>query len=127
MKLNRFPFLVTAVVLFGALECAGCKSKSDTAPAEEADKAAESPAAAASAAAEAPAEAPAPPAEKAETPQGTAPSTNHVWSKGYWRWQGGRYVWINGSWRHRPNGRHWVDGRWDNRRGRHVWIPGHWR
>ena len=56
-----------------------------------------------------------------------APAANQVWTKGYWRWQGGKYVWVGGHYQVRVGNRAWVDGHWEQRRGRHTWIPGHWR
>ncbi len=43
-----------------------------------------------------------------------APSPNHVWIGGYWRWNNN-------------NGRHeWVNGHWEQRRDGQFWAPGHW-
>jgi WXXGXW repeat (2 copies) len=41
-----------------------------------------------------------------------APSANHFWVPGYWRWDGHTHV--------------WVGGRWELTRAREVWVPQHW-
>ncbi len=53
----------------------------------------------------------APPAPQVEVIP-VAPSAQHVWISGHWRWDGARYVW---------NG-----GHWDLRRDGYVWSPAHW-
>src|SRR5678815_1929878 len=39
----------------------------------------------------------APPPPQVET-QGAAPSPRHIWTPGYWHWQGGRHAWQPGHW-----------------------------
>ena len=63
----------------------------------------------------------APPAPYVEVvPQRVYP--NHVWTAGYWAWQGGRHQWVAGRWEAPPQGR----SRWESHRW--VQIPGRgWR
>jgi hypothetical protein len=89
--------------------------------------------------------APPPPVERVEYP-GRAPSREHTWMKGYWRWDTGgvRYVWEPGHWMVQfapsappapryeepgrpPSERHvWVRGyhKWTGHEW--IWINGHW-
>lgn len=70
------------------------------------------------------------PADRVEHP-GVAPSRDHRWTKGHWRYEGVRgYVWTPGRWvvefapaappapRYENPGRPISD--------RHMWVPGHW-
>jgi hypothetical protein len=66
-----------------------------------------------------------PPAEQVEAP-GPPPSTEHVWIKGHWRWQG-KWVWRPGHWETIRHGHEWVAGRWERRHHNWVWVGGHWR
>src|SRR5687768_15050635 len=69
----------------------------------------------------------APPAVRVET-QTVSPGPNHVWTRGYWRWNGATYVWVPGSWMVRPRpAAAWVEGHWLRRGGRYVWVAGRWR
>ncbi len=68
-----------------------------------------------------------PPAVRVEV-RGVAPSPNHVWISGHYRWDGDEYDWVLGHWEVRPRARAvWVDGHW--KKGRHGWhwMPGHWK
>ena len=42
----------------------------------------------------------------------SAPSSNHVWISGFWRWSNGRHV--------------WNPGHWEPARPGYFWAPGHW-
>jgi hypothetical protein len=58
---------------------------------------------------------------------GTAPAPNHVWIRGYHRWNGSGYVWWPGRWEQRPRARAvWVDGHWEHHARGWYWIAGHW-
>ena len=68
----------------------------------------------------------APPAPRTEV-VGVAPSPAHVWVKGYYVYQNGRYVWLPGHWETRPrSGAIYVAGHWDRTSRGWVWTPGHW-
>ena len=67
-----------------------------------------------------------PPAEQVET-QPAAPSNDHVWIKGHWRWNGHDWVWAPGHWEARRAGYEYVPGHWEHRTKGYVWIGGHWR
>jgi hypothetical protein len=70
----------------------------------------------------------APPPPRREVIVGVAPSSNHVWIGGYWRWDGHTHVWVGGAWHPRPKpSAVWVEGRWERRGNGHVWIAGTWR
>jgi hypothetical protein len=86
---------------------------------------------------------PDPPKRRYESP-GRAPSRDHVWQRGNWRWNEREYVWVPGHWERAyapkappagrfenrgraPSDRHvWIDGywRWDGKQ--YVWVSGHW-
>lgn len=57
-----------------------------------------------------------------------APSARHVWTAGYWSWNGKAHVWVGGAWVVPPRAKTvWVDGHWKKSGGGWVWVPGHWR
>jgi WXXGXW repeat (2 copies) len=59
---------------------------------------------------------------------GVAPTTAHVWVRGYWVYRNGRWVWIAGHWELRPRpGALWVAGHWDRTSRGWAWTPGHWQ
>jgi hypothetical protein len=59
---------------------------------------------------------------------GVAPAPEHVWSPGYYRWDGAGYIWVAGHWEARPRARAvWVPGHWRHTRHGWYWIEGHWR
>ena len=60
--------------------------------------------------------------------RGPAPSRNHVWQRGYYRWDGAAYVWVPGRWEigPRPHARR-VEGHWRHGRRGWFWVEGHWR
>src|SRR5436190_4530300 len=59
---------------------------------------------------------------------GVAPSTAHIWVRGYWVHRNGQYVWIAGHWELRPRpGAIWVPGHWDSTSRGWVLTPGHWQ
>jgi len=56
-----------------------------------------------------------------------APSTEHIWVRGYWMNSNGRWTWIPGHYERRPRaGVAWVQGHWDRTSRGWVWTPGHW-
>jgi hypothetical protein len=66
----------------------------------------------------------APPAERTEA-RPESPSSEHLWIRGHWQWEG-RWVWREGHWElHRPR-QHWVEGHWIHARRGHYWEAGHW-
>jgi hypothetical protein len=67
----------------------------------------------------------APPAERVEV-IGVAPSANHFWVHGYWRWNGGGYDWAPGRWEVRREGYNWIPGHWRATGGGWVWEEGRW-
>jgi hypothetical protein len=56
-----------------------------------------------------------------------APSNNHFWVGGHWRWEGGKHVWVPGHYEVRRRGSHYEPAHWSNRGGRWHYVPGHWR
>jgi len=58
-----------------------------------------------------------------------APSPQHVWVPGYYRWSAGAYVWAPGRWRVPPAHYHaWVPGHWSHHQAHGwYWVNGHWR
>ena len=68
----------------------------------------------------------APPAVREET-RGTAPSPNHIWIAGLWKYDGGKYVWLPGSWeRPATEDMTWVPGAWLKTASGYEHVPGHW-
>ena len=68
----------------------------------------------------------APPAPQVEV-IGAAPSANHFWIGGHWRWEGGRHVWEAGRWEVRRTGATWEPAHWAHFGHQWRFIPGHWR
>jgi len=69
----------------------------------------------------------APPPPQVEV-QGVAPSPRHVWTPGYWQWNGQRHVWNGGHWVEPPQvGMVYDAPRWENRGGRYFFNDGRWR
>jgi hypothetical protein len=153
--------LVAVAMMAGVLGAAGCKKSDDQrAPQESAPVAqptAEAPKAEAPAAAKeeattvikatATTQLPAPPALRVEN-SGPAPSTRHVWRRGYWRWNAPTtvYVWESGYWEdpmayapyappalrvedpgYAPaDGYFFVPGYWRWSGREYAWTYGHW-
>ena len=153
--------LVAVAMMVGALGAVGCKKSND--PATQQDSApvaqptAEAPKVDAPAAAQgeattvikasATARLPAPPVLRVENP-GRAPSTRHIWRRGYWRWDAPTtvYVWAPGYWEdpsmYAPYGPpavryedpgyapaaeyFFVPGYWRWSGREYVWSHGHW-
>ena len=57
-----------------------------------------------------------------------SPSRDHVWIRGYHRWDGHAYAWVPGRWEVPPR-RHavWVQPRWVHRNGGYVFVEGYWK
>lgn len=69
----------------------------------------------------------APPPPQVEV-QGVAPSPRHIWTPGYWHWNGARHVWVGGHWQEPPQvGMTWEAPKWENRGGRYYFNDGRWR
>jgi len=68
---------------------------------------------------------PAPPVEAIT--MAPAFSSDYVWVRGYYTYNGTRYVWVPGNWqlRPRPNAI-WVPGTWSQTDKGWVWTPGQW-
>ena len=66
----------------------------------------------------------APPAARVEV-IGRAPSANHFWVNGYYRFANNRYEWLGGHWDVRRVGFTYVQGHWDNIGGVYHFVPGH--
>lgn len=58
-----------------------------------------------------------------------APSPQHVWIAGYWRWDpmARRHAWMAGRYDLGRPGRAWVPAHWVQRGWRWRYMPGHWR
>jgi hypothetical protein len=67
----------------------------------------------------------APPSARFEV-RGVAPSANHFWSPGYYRWSGREHVWVGGSWILRRPGYTFVGPAWRPGFRRFEYAPGHW-
>src|ERR1700733_7551120 len=67
----------------------------------------------------------APPPEKMEVVP-VAPSTDHVWIRGHWHWDGVQWVWRGGQYELRRVGYRWVPARYEQRGPAFYYIPGHW-
>ena len=151
--------LVAAAMVLGAFGAVGCNRPAGevsmpestpvvapapapvaAAPAKEESKVVLAPAPAA-------ARIPAPPVLRVENP-GMAPSANHRWMRGFWRWEAPRtqYVWVPGFWQNvretapfAPPAPRFEDpgcspgteysfapGYWSWSGREYVWIGGHW-
>lgn len=66
-----------------------------------------------------------PPPERVEV-VAVAPSPEHVFIRGHWRWERG-WVWEAGHWEVRRAGHEFVVGHWARRPRGWLWVPGHWR
>lgn len=62
----------------------------------------------------------APPEARVETPP-RHPRPHHVWTNGYWAWNGHRHVWVHGRYVPERRGYVWRQAHWER-------TPhGHWR
>lgn len=50
----------------------------------------------------------------------------YVWSRGYWRWEGGRYVAVHGHWEPERQGYRYVHPHWEQHRDGWHWQRGGW-
>jgi hypothetical protein len=149
MKLSNRERFLAATMIVAALCATGCRrgrSDDDSAsnqpqPAGTDNSGAQAPVPAQTApGAE---QAPAPPAPQQEA-SGPAPSTDHFWVNGHWKWVGRRYEWIPGHWAvsvapsappairyenpgYAPSTRHvWMRGYWKWSGTEWTWVGGHW-
>jgi hypothetical protein len=58
-----------------------------------------------------------------------APSPQHVWIAGHWRWDPmvRRHVWLAGRYDLGRPGMRWMPAHWVQRGWRWRYVPGHWR
>lgn len=69
---------------------------------------------------------PAPPASLEEGPASPAPSQNHFWVPGCWRYQVDRYVWRPGFWSVGQDNWVWVPDSYVTVTGGCNYVPGYW-
>jgi len=70
---------------------------------------------------------PMPPAPQLEV-RGIAPSPTHVWTPGYWEWDGRDWVWVNGKWIELSSPEAvWMPGHWEWNGRNWIWVSGYWR
>jgi hypothetical protein len=50
----------------------------------------------------------------------------YIWSRGYWRWEGGRYVAVHGHWEPVREGYRYVHPHWVQRNDGYHWQGGGW-
>jgi hypothetical protein len=67
----------------------------------------------------------APPAARYEV-RTVAPSANHFWTPGYYRWNGRSHVWYGGRWEARRANYDYMGPRWVASGRRYEYVPGHW-
>jgi hypothetical protein len=67
----------------------------------------------------------APPMARREV-YGRAPSANHFWAPGYYRWNGRQHVWTAGRWEAQRVGYTYIGPQWQRRDTRWEYIPGRW-
>ena len=69
-----------------------------------------------------------PPEPRDETQYAVAPPTSdYVWSSGYWQWTGMSWVWMPGRWVVAPEpGLVYVRPGWVVVHGSYRWVPGRW-
>ena len=68
--------------------------------------------------------APPPPRVENLTP---APSPNHVWIGGYWRWNNGEHVWVSGHWEVRRDGYFYAPAHWYRSGNTWTFSGGFWQ
>lgn len=56
-----------------------------------------------------------------------APSSEHFWVPGHWRWEGGAHVWVGGHWELSRPGQVWVPAHWVFFEHRWHLRGGHWQ
>jgi hypothetical protein len=67
----------------------------------------------------------APPPEQVEVVP-VAPSTESVWIRGHWHWNGGQWIWRPGHYETRRVGYRWVPAHYESRGGAYYYVQGHW-
>jgi hypothetical protein len=59
--------------------------------------------------------------------QPVCPSEGHIWTPGYWAWDGGDYYWVPGTWVQPPAvGYLWTPGYWGWSGGGFIFHEGYW-
>lgn len=56
-----------------------------------------------------------------------APSPNHVWISGFWRWDHGQHVWVGGHWEARRDGYFYAPGHWYRNGNSWTFSGGFWQ
>ncbi len=55
-----------------------------------------------------------------------APSPKHIWTPGYWEWQGDKHVWVKGRWQPARENLVWVAAQWAYQGKLWTFYPGKW-
>lgn len=66
-----------------------------------------------------------PPGEARQEPE-QKPKKGHVWSPGFWMWNGVEHKWIPGEWLKERSGMKYQPPRWQNAGERWQFSVGHW-
>lgn len=69
---------------------------------------------------------PQPPKSLEIGPQGQAPSRDHAWTPGSWRWQQNRYAWSQGNWQQGRSDRVWIPSHYVWTPRGYVLVDGYW-
>jgi hypothetical protein len=109
--MNRWKLVVPVVACVAAVFVTGCATHEEVAV--------QSPPAPAEVVVQS-----APPPEQPEVIP-VAPSTEHIWIRGHWHWNGG-WVWQPGHYEIRRVGLRWIPAHYDQRGPAFYYIPGHW-
>ena len=54
------------------------------------------------------------------------PRKGHVWSPGFWMWNGAGHRWVEGEWIKERSGHAWRPARWHYEGERWLFSVGHW-
>ena len=58
---------------------------------------------------------------------GPAPTPNHIWIGGFWRWNNGQHVWVSGHWEARRDGYFYAPGHWYRNGNTWTFSGGYWQ